>query len=87
MSDAGPLGINPLYFTLALFGCLLSFVVFLLLPRGFRVHYFASYPKRYAWSAKPRRLRRVSVCVCVACVACVGVALAFLCYVMLSYVM
>ena len=63
MSDAGPLGINPLYFTLALFGCLLSFVVFLLLPRGFRVHYFASYPKRYAWSAKPRRLRRVSVCV------------------------
>jgi hypothetical protein len=60
MSDAGPLGINPLYFTLALFGCLLSFVVFLLLPRGFRVHYFASYPKRYAWSAKPRRLRRAN---------------------------
>lgn len=57
----GPLGIDPLYFALAMFGCLLLFVICLLLPRGIRVQYFAAYPKRYAWSAKPRRLRRVSL--------------------------
>ena len=60
-SIVGPLGIDPLYFALALFGSLLLFVLYLLLPRGFRVHYFASYPKRYAWSAKPRRMRKVSL--------------------------
>lgn len=54
----GPLGIDPLYFALAIFGCLLLFVIYLLLPRGVRVQYFSSYPKRYTWSAKPRRLRR-----------------------------
>lgn len=53
----GPLGIDPLYFSLALFGCLLLFVVYLLLPRAVRVQYFDAYPKRYTWSAKPRRLR------------------------------
>jgi|EP00979_Chaetoceros_neogracilis_P014254 hypothetical protein len=57
----GPLGIDPLYFALVMFGCLLLFVTCLLLPRGIRFQYFAAYPKRYAWSAKPRRLRRVSL--------------------------
>jgi hypothetical protein len=58
----GPLGIDPLYFSLALFGCLLLFVIYLLLPRAVRVQYFDAYPKRYSWSAKPRRLRMVSEC-------------------------
>lgn len=53
----GPLGIDPLYFSLALFGCLFLFVIYLLLPRAVRVQYFDAYPKRYAWSARPRRLR------------------------------
>lgn len=54
----GPLGINPLYFSLSLFGLLLLFVLYLILPRGVRVGYFNSYPKRYTWSAKPRRRPR-----------------------------
>lgn len=54
----GPLGIDPLYFSLALFGLLAIFVLYLLLPKGLRVHYFWAYPKRYMWSAKPRRNRR-----------------------------
>lgn len=53
----GPFGINPLYFSLCLFGCLLLFVLFLLLPRGVRIHYFHAYSKRHTWSAKPRRRR------------------------------
>jgi hypothetical protein len=57
MSTLGPFGIDPLYFSLTLFGFLLLFVLYLLLPRGARVHYFSSYPKRYAWSARPRRRR------------------------------
>lgn len=73
-SIVGPLGIDPLYFALALFAGLLVFVLYLLLPRGFRVHYFASYPKRYPWSAKPRRIRKVSyvTCVCRVRVFCVA---------------
>lgn len=55
-----PFGINPLFFSLGLFGCLLLFVLYLLLPRGVRVGYFGSYPKRYTWQAKPRRRRPVS---------------------------
>lgn len=54
----GPLGIDPLYFSLALFGLLFLFVLYLLLPKGLRTHYFHAYPKRYTWSAKPRRNRR-----------------------------
>ena len=60
----GPFGINPLYFSLSLFGSLLLFVIYLLLPRGFRVSYCNGYPKRYVWSAKPRRRRNVSPCTC-----------------------
>ncbi len=54
----GPFGINPLYFSLSLFGLLLLFVLYLILPRGVRVGYFNAYPKRYTWSAKPRRRPR-----------------------------
>jgi len=50
----GPLGIDPLAFSASLFGLLFLFVVYLLLPRGVRVHYFGAYPKRYAWSARTR---------------------------------
>lgn len=47
-------GIDPLHFSITLFIILLMFVFYLLLPRGFRVHYFHSYPKRYVWSARSR---------------------------------
>ena len=50
----GPLGINPLHFSAILFALLFLFVLYLLLPRGVRVQYFGSYPKRYAWSARSR---------------------------------
>mmetsp|Transcript_20571 Transcript_20571/g.30138 ORF Transcript_20571/g.30138 Transcript_20571/m.30138 type:complete len:330 (+) Transcript_20571:270-1259(+) len=53
----GPFGIDPLYFNLCMFGSLILFVLYLLLPRGIRVHYFYAYPKRYTWSARPRRRR------------------------------
>lgn len=54
----GPLGINPLHFSASLFGLLFLFVLYLLFPRGVRVQYFGSYPKRYAWSARSRSARR-----------------------------
>mmetsp|Transcript_5618 Transcript_5618/g.12783 ORF Transcript_5618/g.12783 Transcript_5618/m.12783 type:complete len:300 (+) Transcript_5618:140-1039(+) len=54
----GPLGINPLHFSASLFGLLFLFVLYLLFPRGVRVQYFGSYPKRYAWSARSRSGRR-----------------------------
>ena len=54
----GPLGINPLHFSAILFALLFLFVLYLLLPRGVRVQYFGSYPKRYAWSARSRSGRR-----------------------------
>jgi len=54
---SGPLGIDPLLFSLCLLGCLTLFVLYLLLPRGIRVNYFRGYPKRYAWAAKARRRR------------------------------
>ena len=54
----GPLGINPLHFSASLFAFLFLFVLYLLLPRGLRVQYFGSYPKRYAWSARSRSGRR-----------------------------
>lgn len=54
----GPLGIDPLHFSALLFGLLFLFVLYLLLPRGVRVHYFRAYPKRYAWSARSRGRRK-----------------------------
>jgi len=53
----GPFGIDPLHFSALIFGFLLLFVLYLLLPRGFRVHRFGAYPKRYAWSARSRARR------------------------------
>ena len=53
----GPLGIDPLHFSLSLGGLLLLFVLYLLLPKGLRVHYFLAYPKRYAWAARQRSRR------------------------------
>lgn len=53
----GPFGIDPLHFSFFLLSVLLTFVLYLLLPRGFRVHHFRSYPKRYAWSARSRAAR------------------------------
>ena len=55
-----PFGIDPLYFSLGLFACLMMFVLYLLLPRGMRVGYCGAHPKRYTWNAKPRRRRPVS---------------------------
>lgn len=54
------MGINPFYFSLALFGYLVCFVIYLLLPRGVRKLYCGALPKRYEWSAKPRRRRNPS---------------------------
>lgn len=50
----GPLGIDPLAFSFALFGCLLLFVLYLILPRALRKQYFGAYPRRHAWSARSR---------------------------------
>jgi hypothetical protein len=55
------LGIDPLQFSGVLFILLLLFVIYLLLPRGFRVQYFGAYPKRYAWSARTRARRSRTV--------------------------
>lgn len=56
MSDRpkGPLGIDPLHFSTFMFVVLVAFVLYLLLPRGIRKHYFGAYPKRHAWSARPK---------------------------------
>jgi len=51
----GSLEIDPLFFSVGLFIILILFVLYLLLPRGFRVYTFHAYPKRHAWSARPRR--------------------------------
>mmetsp|Transcript_5632 Transcript_5632/g.16177 ORF Transcript_5632/g.16177 Transcript_5632/m.16177 type:complete len:331 (-) Transcript_5632:332-1324(-) len=53
----GPFGIDPLTFTFSLFGCLMLFVLYLILPRGLRKQYFGAYPKRHAWSARSRMRR------------------------------
>jgi hypothetical protein len=53
----GPLGIDPLTFSLTLFGLLLLFVLYLLLPRALRKQYFGAYPRRHAWSARSRARR------------------------------
>jgi hypothetical protein len=57
MTNSTFLGINPLSFSFFLFGVLVAFVLYLLLPRGLRVGYFGAYPKRYAWSARTRARR------------------------------
>ena len=59
MSDRpkGPLGIDPLHFSVFLFALLVSFVLYLLLPKAFRKQYFGAYPKRHAWSARIRARR------------------------------
>ena len=54
----GPLGINPLQFSIGVFSLLLFFVLYLLFPRAVRKQYFGSYPRRHAWSARSRRSRR-----------------------------
>jgi hypothetical protein len=53
----GPLGIDPLQFSIVLFGLLMLFVVYLLLPRAVRKQYFGAYPRRHAWSARSRMRR------------------------------
>jgi hypothetical protein len=50
----GPFGIDPLTFSVALFGLLLLFVLYLLLPRALRKQYFGASPRRHAWSARSR---------------------------------
>ena len=50
----GPFGIDPLHFAIGLFGLLLLFVFYLLLPRAVRKQYFGAYPKRYAWSTRSK---------------------------------
>ena len=58
MGEKGPFGIDPVQFSLFVLSCLFLFVFYLLLPRGFRVHHFKAYPRRYAWSARTRSARR-----------------------------
>lgn len=53
----GPFGIDPLTFSFTLFGLLLLFVLYLVLPRGLRKQYFGAYPRRHAWSARSRARR------------------------------
>ena len=54
----GPLGIDPLMFSIVMFSLLLLFVFYLMLPRAIRKQYFGAYPKRHAWSARSRTGRR-----------------------------
>lgn len=56
----GPLGIDPLHFSIALFILLILYVFYLMLPRALRKQYFGSYPKRHAWSARSRNNSRRS---------------------------
>ena len=53
----GPMGIDPIQFSVGLFGLLVLFVLYLLLPRGVRKQYFGAYPRRHAWSARSRMRR------------------------------
>jgi len=50
----GPLGIDPLQFSITLFCLLILFVLYLLLPRAVRKQYFGAYPKRHVWSARSK---------------------------------
>lgn len=60
MSDRpkGPLGIDPLHFSIGLFVLLVLYVFYLMLPRALRKQYFGAYAKRHAWSARSRSARR-----------------------------
>jgi len=51
---SGPFGIDPLVFSFSLFGLLLLFVLYLIIPRALRKQYFGAYPRRHAWSARSR---------------------------------
>jgi len=51
------MGIDPLEFSVFLFTSLILFVLYLLLPKGFRKQYCGAYPKRHAWSARSRSRR------------------------------
>jgi len=53
----GPMGIDPLHFSMFLFGTLALFVLYLLLPKAVRKQYFGAYPKRHAWSSRSRSRR------------------------------
>ena len=53
----GPLGIDPVQFSVGLFCLLLLFVLYLLMPRALRKQYFGAYPRRHAWSARSRMRR------------------------------
>lgn len=53
----GPFGVDPLHFSVFLFGVLVLFVMYLLLPKAIRKQYFGAYPKRHAWSARIRARR------------------------------
>jgi len=50
----GPLGIDPLHFSVGLFIILVLYVFYLMLPRAVRKQYFGAYAKRHAWSARSR---------------------------------
>lgn len=57
----GPFGLDPLHYTEFVISCVALWVLYLLIPRGYRVTFCGSYPKRYKWSSRTirRRLRRV----------------------------
>jgi hypothetical protein len=59
MSDrpTGPLGVDPLQYVCVVFGLLICWVAYLLLPKGMRQQHFGAYPKRFRWSARPRSKR------------------------------
>jgi hypothetical protein len=52
---------DPLHFSTLLVSILLTFVVYLLLPRGIRKQYCGAYPKRHAWSARSRQQQQRGV--------------------------
>ena len=53
----GPLGVDPLHYVCVVFGLLICWVGYLLLPKGMRSQHFGAYPKRFRWSARPRTKR------------------------------
>ena len=53
----GPLGVDPLHYVCVVFGLLICWVGYLLLPKGMRQQHFNAYPKRFRWSARPRTKR------------------------------
>lgn len=58
---SGPLGMDPLHFSVGLFVILVLYVFYLMLPRAMRKQYFGAYPKRHAWSARSRSRRTGAV--------------------------